>query len=70
MTKPAENVRCQADFECSGDMLCVRPDPVAHLLRLTVRFPDWKEGVAEEVILWHGSKEEVWREGRLFAVYL
>ncbi|KAF9000773.1 hypothetical protein BDZ89DRAFT_694474 [Hymenopellis radicata] len=62
LTKPKENIRCQADFECSGDSLCVRPDTVAHLFRLTVRFPDWKENDAEDVILWHGPRAEVWQE--------
>ncbi|KAF9050961.1 hypothetical protein BDZ89DRAFT_1056867 [Hymenopellis radicata] len=65
LTKPKENIRCQADFECSGNSLCVRPDTVAHLFRLTVRFPDWKENDEEDVVLWHGPRKEVWQEVKI-----
>lgn len=57
LTKPAESLRCHADSECR-DAICARPDAVAQLLRLTVR-----TSTGDEVILWRGSKEEVWEEG-------
>jgi S2P endopeptidase len=55
--------RCTSTKDCSTDFLCAVPDKRSELLRLTVR-PSLAGIDDERVVVWSGSRREVWEEGQ------
>ena len=57
--------RCTSIKDCPTDSICGVPDSRSQLLRLTVR-PSLAGIDDETVVVWSGSRREVWQEGRTF----
>ena len=58
-TRPT-STRCTSAKDCTAESICGVPDSQAQLLRLTVR-----QSLADDetVVVWSGSRREVWQEG-------
>jgi hypothetical protein len=61
----SQAVRCVSARDCLHGFACVRPHSSEQLVRLTVvsdpwSSPEWRE----EVILWKGPRDQIWKQGR------
>lgn len=64
LTRPADNPRCRVDADCTGDnTICIRTDPAAHLVRLAYKSVWNVEGPVEQIVLWHGPRQEIYEQG-------
>lgn len=60
--------RCTSTKDCHTGLICLLPDKGSQLLRLTVR-PSLAGIDDETVVVWSGSRREVWEEGKILFFY-